>query len=755
MKKHVVIAIVTLIILACSFFGAGETEKLSDGEATLRMYSGMELASADPGVIWADEPGGSCIPLLFSNLTETDQEGGLAPGMAESWETSPDGTRWTFHLREDVSWVSRNQDTGKVEAVRPVTSSDFVFALRRKFQALSSPIWEWEHIYIWSSYVSTIKGGKEFLSGSGSLDQLGVRAVDDQTLEIELVFPVDNFPLGRLIYAIPEELVEQYGERWTEPENIWTSGPYLMESWEHDNKLILMKNPLYPNAAENPTERIEVVYGISPEQALEMYKNGELDILRVRPEDLEGIQQDPQLNQQLHYGPRVRAVGLLFNTAKPPFNNRHLLQAFEYAINREGIIQAGRGDKSFNDTACSLSPASAGETWNVADWDLVQSYNPEVAKLELELSGYDEDVSPWALHYDLELAVQAGAEMQSVANSLQAGWEKDLELTAKKIICAEYAACIPLYYYTAAMMGDAAAKEKLASLDAPNIALMESIVLYGSYFDWGSTRSATGQVEMFPLYSTYMDPFLLSAHEMQWQIVDSFIYFMFPGYQPASEISCPSIPQPSAEELAEQCMEVVMEAKEAAEKHDCETWVPKAEDALRLATEALSIDRNNAKAFYCRGLAHYYLERQSQSLSDLERAQELGGSGYESQLEMWIPYVRELVEAPACTISPLQFFEGWQNGKPLNPSAEYSGKDPYTIQVYWELKGSCDTVCRVVWKKDDIMICSHDYGGENPHERYEGSLYSNDDSSPLAGGVWSVEVYCGNTLVGQAEAVIP
>ena len=94
-----------------------------------------------------------------------------------------------------------------------------------------------------------------------------MRAVDDQTLEIELIFPVEDFPqVGRLIYAVPEELVEQYGESWTEPENIWTYGPYLIDKWEHDdNKLILGKNPLYPNAADNPVERIEVVYGIQPD----------------------------------------------------------------------------------------------------------------------------------------------------------------------------------------------------------------------------------------------------------------------------------------------------------------------------------------------------------------------------------------------------------------------------------------------------------------------------------------------------------
>jgi hypothetical protein len=123
---------------------------------------------------------------------------------------------------------------------------------------------------------------------------------------------------------------------------------------------------------------------------------------------------------------------------------------------------------------------------------------------------------------------------------------------------------------------------------------------------------------------------------------------------------------------------------------------------------------------------------------------------------MWVPYIRELVKAPACKIGPVQFIEGWQNGKPINPSAEYSGKDPYKIQVYWELKEtSCSTPCQVVWFNNNVMICSHPYGSlEIPHEDNEGSMYYNDDNNPLEPGAWRVEVRCGSEVVGEAEAII-
>ena len=104
--------------------------------------------------------------------------------------------------------------------------------------------------------------------------------------------------------------------------------------------------------------------------------------------------------------------------------------------------------------------------------------------------------------------------------------------------------------------------------------------------------------------------------------------------------------------------------------------------------KALSIDGSNSLAYYCRGLANYYLDRLPQALSDLEQAQELGDSGYEEELEALVPEIREMVEAPACTIGPMQFFEGWDNGEPINPSDEHSGNDLYTIQVYLEIEGA-------------------------------------------------------------------
>ena len=110
MKKLVLIIVLTLFAFACAGL-----EKLSreapaseePEEPALRMYSGVEPLVLDPALIDVDEPGGSCGPLLFPGLTGVDQEGNPIPGLAESWESSTDGTRWTFHLREDVSWYRR------------------------------------------------------------------------------------------------------------------------------------------------------------------------------------------------------------------------------------------------------------------------------------------------------------------------------------------------------------------------------------------------------------------------------------------------------------------------------------------------------------------------------------------------------------------------------------------------------------------------------------------------------------------------
>jgi oligopeptide transport system substrate-binding protein len=752
MKKRIVMAIIALILFAYACVGLeklfGETpasEEPESKEPALRMYSGEEPPVLDPALIDVGEPGGICGPLLFPSLTGVDSEGNPIPGLAESWESSMDGTRWTIHLRRDISWVRYDPETGDAVAVHSVTSDDVIYSLQRQIRSLVQqpetldPAWSF---FVW------IKGGQKVLSGSGSPDQLGVRAVNDQTLEIELNFPVENFPLGRLMYAVPEELVEQFGENWTEPENIWIYGPYLIDQWnQDDNKLILGKNPLHPNAADNLVERIEVVYGIQPTQALEMYKNGELDILPVQSENLEGILQDPQLSQQLYYGPRVRVVGLLFNTAKPPFNNnQHVLQAFLYAVNQDEIVQSildlgRRGDISINQIICKMwINGTHVHGWYGTD------YNPVVAKQELEISGIEEEIAQELLKEDdfarefASMQVPKNPEIQEVGSILQANWKEYLGIDVE-LVNQEWAVF-----------------PDFESEDGPNMYL-------GSYYQWGWAKTPDGlsylsdinQIEVFPLYMTYTDPYLLSpavySYDADENILTWYDYY-FTGFKPATEISCPPVPQPSANELTEQCMETVMQAKQAFEKHDCDTWVPLSEDALLLATEALSIEGKNAKALCCSGLANYYLARLPQALSDLEKAQELGDSGCEEDLNALVPGIREMVEAPACTISPMQFFEGWgENGEPINPSDEHSGNDLSTIEVFWELKEPCDTVCQVIWKNNHRKVCWHDY---YPHELYgyEGSMFSSDDNGPM-NGHWRIEYWCAGELAGAIETVIP
>ena len=728
------IPIAACIILSCSFL-LGGTPVVE--QSALRMYGGSAAQKLDPGVIRAEGTGGGCIPLLFSSLTTTDGEGKLAPGLAESWDTSADGLRWTFHLRPDAAWVRLNPKTGAVESQRAVTSGDVINGLRDAFTAGAASASEGSDGY--SDYLSYIVGARELLAGTGLVEQLGVKAVDDRTVEVDLIAPIDEFPLGDLIYAVPEELILMYGDKWTEPANIWTSGPYVMESWEHDTKMVLRKNPLYPDAAANAVDRIEIVEGIAPTEALEIYKKGGLDVVQLQPEDLPAVRGDPQLSEQLYHGPQVNVAGLLFNTAKPPFNNRLALKAFEHAVDRAAINDmGGRGDLSF----CG---PPAGVTWNVYHWWKL-GYNPTLAKEEWELSGWpqarawqDDAGYPEGTGLDLILMYDktANGGMEEIVRALQAGWK---ELLGVEVLLTSV---------------DGEPEPDVALLLHPVLAYDRLIEDPGALYLIGPGGvHGLAQAAWLPLACEFTDSYLVTPARQE--LVGQWGGPLF-NARPALSWRATPPPAPSASELTQQCINAIGEAKQPFEEHDCETSVPKAEDAVLKATEALSMDDTDARAYYCRGEANYYLGRMPEALEDLGKAQELGGAGYGSELATRLRDVRAIVEAPACPITPVQFIEGWEGGEPVDRSPNYTARDPTKIQVYWEQLESCDTVCRVLWKTEkDGLVCWHPYGSaDSPHKQKEGSQYYNDDGGPLASGTWSVEVWCGDTKVGEARATIP
>jgi len=237
---------------------------------TLQLHNGGDPGTLDPHKASGDWENRVIGDYIEGLLTENAKAEAI-PGQAESWDISEDGTVYTFHLRDGIQWSDGE----------PVTAGDFVFA----FQRLFNPATAADYAYL----QFPIKNSEKINSGEiTDFNELGVKAIDDKTLEITLEAPTPFF-LDALThytaYPVPQHLVEKLGDDWTKVENIVGNGPYLIKEWLPGSYVRSEKNPDYYDAANVQID--EVYYHVLEDQAaaLNRYRAGEFDILTDFPAD--------------------------------------------------------------------------------------------------------------------------------------------------------------------------------------------------------------------------------------------------------------------------------------------------------------------------------------------------------------------------------------------------------------------------------------------------------------------------------------
>lgn len=307
-----------------SLVGLGMVLVLASGaalaETVLHRGTAGEPDTLDPhhaSGVWEN----TIIGDMFLGLTTEAADGSVIPGAAESWTVSDDGTVYTFTLR-DHTWSDGT----------PVTAADFVLA----FQRILNPEEAAEYAYI----LYPIKNAEAINTAAlDDLGALGVRAVDDRTLEITLERPTSFFIEQLTHYTafpIPGHALEAHGDDWVKPGNIVGNGAYTVVEWLPNTHVKAVKNENFYDAA-NVT--IDTVYYYPTEEraaALKRFRAGELDVNYDFPSD-----QIDWLNQNLPGQARIFPyLGIYYyaiNTRKAPFDNQALRQALSMAIDREAI----------------------------------------------------------------------------------------------------------------------------------------------------------------------------------------------------------------------------------------------------------------------------------------------------------------------------------------------------------------------------------------------------------------------------------
>ncbi len=290
---------------------------------------------------------------MFGGPTHLNEENtDIEPGMATDWEISKDGLVYTFKLRDDISWVKYNNATGEVEQVlddegnpRIVNANDFVYGIRRTLDPKTGGV------YAYVNYI--VKNGAEVNGGGekaeedplyGKLEEIGVRAVDDFTLEFTLTQPASYF-LGIasmwMNYAQPEWLIAEKGDRWVEGGIVQTYGPYALKAWEHDVSSTLIANPFWPGTDSVPKPSIKYVHQQFLDQSAQFanYESGLVDVSDVPLPELDRIRADAALSQELQTPGILCTYFYGFNVTKPPFDDVNVRKAFSWAIDRTAIVE--------------------------------------------------------------------------------------------------------------------------------------------------------------------------------------------------------------------------------------------------------------------------------------------------------------------------------------------------------------------------------------------------------------------------------
>ena len=261
---------------------------------------------------------------LFLGLTTENMHGEPIPGAAERWDVSTDALTWTFHLRPNLKWSDG----------APLKASDAVFGFRRLFDPKQAAKY--------ASLYYIIKNAEGVNAGKMPLEKLGVRAVDDRTVEITLEAPAPYLP-GLLsspqAYPVPQHAIAKHGEAWTRDTNMVSSGAFKLTLWRPHDQVRAVKNPLFYDAANVRLDEV-IYYPIDDETVA---------LTRFRAHEIDGnygtrgfpINQLDWLKANMpgvaHITTALALEYMVPNFRRPPFNDARVRRAISLCVDRETV----------------------------------------------------------------------------------------------------------------------------------------------------------------------------------------------------------------------------------------------------------------------------------------------------------------------------------------------------------------------------------------------------------------------------------
>lgn len=326
-KKGVIsLLVAVLFILSLSFSGCSKSsnsissQKSLADEQVLNINLGEEPPSLDPQLA-TDLVSFEVLNATLEGLVRLNKYGKIekGSGLALDWEVSPDGLRYVFHLR-DAKWSDGT----------PITAHDFEYAWKRALDPKTGSNYAYMLYYL--------KNGEAFNKGEAKAEDVGVRALNDKTLEVILERPAPQF-LGLTGWGtyLPAQkaAIEKFGDKYgTSPDTMVYSGPYMIKEWNHEQNIVLVKNPYYWDKDSVKLQQINMDMVKEENTIIQNWETGRYDSISVPAQYIAKYKNDPNFHQM----PIGVTYYVMFNNKSKIFSNVNIRKAFSYAIDRQSFV---------------------------------------------------------------------------------------------------------------------------------------------------------------------------------------------------------------------------------------------------------------------------------------------------------------------------------------------------------------------------------------------------------------------------------
>lgn len=414
MKRSKILALVLALALVCTTFAAcGDNNTSSTASkpansgtsSTAESSTGENSAESTPAsdnMAYPGTPGDNEITINFGaeeklntlvetyshcfaltkhymvNLVQLDENDEVVPGVATEWTISDDGLVYNFKLREGMTWTNGE----------PVTAKDFTFAWEKLLTKDTGSN------YAYFAYI--FKNGEKFYNGECGIEDVGFKAVSDYELEVTLEGPTPyalfTFSFGSLA-PVNQKFYEEVGadKYMTEAQYFNTNGAFKVESWTHDDSIVLVKNPDFYDADKVQLDKINCKMIIDSAAQLNAFQAGELDVCTLNADSREIMVNEDYPIQSYSDGSEFH---MLFNTNNEVLANANIRKALSLAIDREAFIAAIA--KGSNQVATSFTTGVNGVNGTPFRDDVLTEYG------ELFKKNADPDAAKEAWNKGLE-----------------------------------------------------------------------------------------------------------------------------------------------------------------------------------------------------------------------------------------------------------------------------------------------------------------------------------------------------------------